>query len=406
MVDPFSASVSTLMLTLQAAAYIKKLYDANAMVPQAIVELETTVSSINDILGPVRTATPALTTVVNMINDECVVANRLMDKLKSNKRKLFFNPQGTVAEINQNTTRLKEHLGLLTQAINLAGAFNLNSSKILTDPATRTFWATCFGETTLCVPYNTFVDALGAHAHLSTAQIAIMGKKDGIFVDVHQLQEVTAKPMLEGLISLMSYRNPFELGQVVPVKAFPVVVNPESVQQITAEMEAQGRKATYQPLSADKANPANKYFVIACEAGGVLDVFGGEQANRPGCSIVCAPFNPDSRTQKWKFDKYGCICNLDSGLVLDVNMKNLKPNQIPPLIQWARHGGPNQKWKLCLDRTLRVAALPGMCLDVDVHTKKPCPGGFLHPVGVYRYNSTIAKPNQMFRLVSAERTSP
>jgi len=382
MAEPVTATLSCLKVTLQAVVVVKGLYDANSQIPAVLGELEAISITISRTIATMEGRNDSLRAALAMIDRELVQATKLLSQLKAKSKKFFFNPTGTLKDLSTCSKKLKEGLDLAVLANRLNTGLKINSNLILKDLNAKRFWSARIGENQLSVPYATFCNALALETGMTPTRKATLARGGPAEVDIHKFNNLTQKNTLSGVINLLDHCNPFLEPTATATEKAPK--DPNSTNLPLHDTVSKLRHIDWSGASLDKADPVNKYFYIMSEAGGVLDVW--ENSNRPGAVLFVTP-PTGIPSQKWKFDKYGCIVNLNSGLVIDLD-KTAQPGNAFRLIQWPRHGGQNQMWRLGLDRSLRSAAKPNMCIDVDTRT------------GCIIMWTWRGNPNQMWRIAT------
>jgi len=132
-------------------------------------------------------------------------------------------------------------------------------------------------------------------------------------------------------------------------------------------------------------NPRGEHYFLVSDLNGlVLDVMGNSTADRTGLHMWT---KTGAANQKFSFQNGMIFCG-HSGKVLDVEGGNLKSGA--NVMQFPPHGGPNQKWEIHKDGTIRVA---GTDLCLDIQGEVPDKGQRIHIWGHH------GRANQRWRLV-------
>ncbi|KAH3765893.1 hypothetical protein Pelo_2251 [Pelomyxa schiedti] len=340
-------------------------------------EARTLAAVVETIIATIKTLknTPANDTclaVVKNIEAELTNAKAILEKWKLKEKKFMFNPKTHIAATVASTERLKSLFDLLEKARSLTEGKNVNPATLITDPVARKFWCTSFGDV-VSASYLMFVVAFKNAYGLPAPAVEKLKQGGPPVLDVYRFNEVT-KAGIKNLIAICDYTNPFaEQLQPGATPSKPLVHN-----------DMIGRRVNWAGAPPLAVSEAARSFVIWSDLGGVLQP--KDCSNQPGCPVIVAPYAEGVNAQHWKFDKFGCVYNMHSGLVLDVDLQ--ARDGVMHVIQWPRHAGANQQWKLYPDGSFRAKLYRDQqCMDVDTTSKE-----------VIMYYWRGNRPNQMFRV--------
>lgn len=320
--------ISLLQSAYSLVQMVNEWKASQKIIPAQLEELRVIASTIHSTVGRIRNLKDErLADMCKFIEDELGMAHRLVAKLKQKQKKWFFNPKGVLAEISGLIQGLKEHHELLCKCLEATKVIPFDADKIIKNEDARIFWAKNIGANFVVVEFQVFLNAIRAVYNIPETKLSHARKSTMKKLDVHAFSLVTEQKGMDGLVQMVEFGNPFEITGTDKDEDHP-----------DAAAGYETRNVVWTP-PASRANPEHKYFYIFSEAGGCIAV--QDDSNQPGASLCVGPIR-NSTSQKWKFDKYGCIRNMLSGLVIDVDKQ---PTTMVKLIQWPAHGGGNQRWR-------------------------------------------------------------
>ncbi|KAH3760760.1 hypothetical protein Pelo_7419 [Pelomyxa schiedti] len=341
----------------EVVSFVKEWVGASGELPSQVGELVATITTIENSLrgtrngicaefeanpgGALQIPNEMSMVVLKKIHDEIANAKAVLIKYKTKSNKWRFNPASHVVAVSECNKKLKDNFTLYAQARQLSEGTSGDPSFMIEDHIAKQFWITKFGNP-ITITYITFAMAFKREYCLSEAAAQHLLADGPPVISVHNFNQVISKHGLKAVIAMCEYTNPFADDTRK--------VNEKQSNKPPVHTNYFGRSCTWDGPPPLASSEELRTFIIWCDKGGALQPQHGE--TQPGTHLCIAPYKKGDLAQLWKFDKFGCVYNMLSGLVLDMDRN--PHDGVQDVILWTRHAGPNQQWKLLLDGTLRA----------------------------------------------------
>ncbi|KAH3761794.1 hypothetical protein Pelo_6389 [Pelomyxa schiedti] len=309
-------------------------YKANKSIPCVLEELAGLTKSLEAVIVPLKNneaCEQAIAPMLDLLLTEIQEATRLYNEyVRCLETSVNINAISIAGKLQGSTTKLQSILDVIVKLRSLTEGKPPNMACIILDQVAANFWSTQIGTAEVDVEYSLFCNAFQVHfwESLSASQKrnlnsgVLRRKGDCNKISAFEFQRLATKYQMKGILEILEFCNPF----------------------------------------TDEIPDSSCFYLVSKTGEGYLQPYDeGEDVNTP---LVVSPKKSTS-LQLWKWGERATLCNVKTGLVIDVDPNCDTGDRHKILCTQSSCQVQSQCWTYEEDCTLKQTGDTSQCLEIQ-----------------------------------------